>query len=130
MKRLLWLSLLTVAFFLGGRAQETGYALLMESGGSLSVCNNVVVNNYGDQSNVTTGYNLFGVYNNLFYDKYTNFRIANPVYVYNLGNNDCSLSWLYDLAGNLRISNDTTDLGVFEYAIFVTYLFSRRATAI
>ena len=121
MKRLLWLSLLTVAFFLGGRAQETGHALLMESGGSLSVCNNVVVNNYGGQSNVTTGYNLFGVYNNLFYDKYNNFRVANPVYVYNLGDNSCSLSWLYDLAGNLRISNDTTDLGAFEYAIFVTY---------
>jgi gliding motility-associated-like protein len=118
MRRTLLLCLLTVAAFLTGRAQS-GYALLMEDGGSLSVRNNVVVNNGNTPSNVTATDNLFGQYP-LFANNHTDFHIVMPSLVYNLGDNTYA-TWLYDLNGILRKYNDTVDLGAFEYPYFVNY---------
>lgn len=118
MRRTLLLCLLTVATFLTGRAQS-GYALLMEDGGSLSVRNNVVVNNGDSSSNVNATYNLFG-HLPLFANIHTDFHIVMPSLVYNLGSNTYA-TWLYDLNGILRKYNDTVDLGAFEYPHFVNY---------
>ena len=118
MRRSLLLTLLAVAAFFCGRAQS-GYALLMEDNGSLTVCNNVVVNNGEAPSNVTAAYNLFGQYP-LFANAHTDFRIVHPEYIYNLGSNACA-TWLYDMLGILRQYNDTVDLGAYECPRFVNY---------
>ena len=80
MRRFLLLILFTVVAFFYGRAQS-GYALLKEDGGSLSVCNNVVINNGGGQSNVTSTYNLLGHYP-LFAHSYSDFHIVRPELVF------------------------------------------------
>ena len=118
MKRILLLTCFAVAAFFCGRAQ-TGYALLMEDGGSLSVRNNVVVNNGDAQSNVNTPYNLFGHYS-LFLDTHTDFHVLQPELIYNQGNNAYA-TWLYDMMGIYRQYNDTVDLGAYEYPHFVNY---------
>ena len=112
MKKRLLLYFFLLFSFLSGRAQS-GYALLMEDGGSLSVCNNVVVNNGAGQSNVTATYNLFGHYP-LFAHSYSDFHIVRPELVFNQGDNSCA-TWLYDMMGMFRKYNDTVDLGAFEY---------------
>ena len=118
MKRILLLTCFAVAAFFCGRAQS-GYALLMEDGGSLSVRNNVVVNNGDAQSNVNTPYNLFGHYS-LFLDTQTDFHVLQPELIYNQGNNAYA-TWLYDMMGIYRQYNDTVDLGAYEYPHFVNY---------
>ena len=118
MRRFLLLILFTVAAFFYGRAQS-GYALLKEDGGSLSVCNNVVINNGGGQSNVTSTYNLLGHYP-LFAHSYSDFHIVRPELVFNLGDNSCA-TWLYDMMGMFRKYNDTVDLGAYEYPHLVNF---------
>ena len=118
MRRSLLLTLLTVAAFFCGRAQS-GYALLMEDGGSLTVCNNVVVNNGEGASNVTAANNLFGQYP-IFANAHTDFHIVHPEYVFNLGSNACT-TWLYDMMGIFRQYNDTIDLGAYECPRFVNF---------
>ena len=118
MKKRLLLYFFLLFSFLSGRAQS-GYALLMEDGGSLSVCNNVVVNNGAGQSNVTAMYNLFGHYP-LFAHSYSDFHIVQPELVFNLGDNSCA-TWLYDMMGMFRKYNDTVDLGAFEYPHLVNF---------
>ena len=118
MRRFLLLILFTVVAYFYGRAQS-GYALLREDGGSLSVCNNVVINNGGGQSNVTSTYNLLGHYP-LFAHSYTDFHIVRPELVFNLGDNSCA-TWLYDMMGMFRKYNDTVDLGAYEYPHLVNF---------
>ena len=118
MKKRLLLYLFLLFSFLSGRAQS-GYALLMEDGGSLSVCNNVVINNGAGQSNVTAAYNLFGHYP-LFAHAYNDFHIVSPELVFNLGDNSCA-TWLYDMMGMFRKYNDTVDLGAYEYPHLVNF---------
>ena len=118
MKKRLLLYFFLLFSFLSGRAQSA-YALLMEDGGSLSVCNNVVINNGGGQSNVTSTYNLLGHYP-LFAHSYSDFHIVRPELVFNLGDNSCA-TWLYDMMGMFRKYNDTVDLGAFEYPHLVNF---------
>ena len=105
-----------------GRAQN-GRALLQEGGGSLSVYNNIVVNN-GDSLQDYSDWasnNLFGYHPDIFSHVNNDFRPAYHPLVYGQGYN-AVVTWLFDLQGKPRLFNDTVELGAFEYPrIFVPY---------
>ena len=104
-----------LAGIMGLRAQD-GRALLMGSGGSLSVYNNIVVNN-GDSLqdySAWAAYNLFGYHPDIFSHIENDFSPLYHPLLFNRGYNTVVL-WPFDLQGNMRVANDTVELGAFEY---------------
>ena len=110
----IWLAV-CLAAVAGLRAQD-GRALLQEGGGSLSVYNNIVVNN-GDSLqdySLWSAYNLFGFHPDIFSHIENDFRPTYHPLLFNRGYNPLVL-WPFDLQGRPRVANDTVELGAFEY---------------
>ena len=101
---------------------QSGHAFYQEEGGSLSVHNNIIVNNLSSDANVDFSIhnNLVGNYPDLFVDNHSDFRQQSRIYTYNLGDNTY-VSWLYDLLGEPRIGNDTVEIGAFEFPVLLFY---------
>ena len=115
LKRCAILLAVCLAAVTGLRAQN-GRALLQEGGGTLSVYNNIVVNN-GDSLqdySAWATYNLFGNHPDIFSHVNNDFRPSYHLLVFNKGYNPVVL-WSFDLQGNMRVVNDTVELGAFEY---------------
>ena len=93
---------------------QTGSAFYIENGGNLRLTNNIIVNNGGDNLNVTTpAHNLTDNVNDIFMDAHEDFRLDPRSPATDVGLSSAA-TWPVDLADSLRIVNGLVDLGAFE----------------
>ena len=97
-------------------AQEPTYAVYQDNVGSLTLCNNLILNNTTDSSsNVMTisANNVIGDNADLFVNIPVNFNINNNSLAVNAGNSAC-VGWSIDFCGVERIIGDAVDIGAYE----------------
>ena len=96
---------------------QTGSAFYIENGGNLRLTNNIIVNNGGDNLNITTPtHNLTDNGNDIFMDVTEDFRpgLRSPAIDAGL---TTSVTWEMDLDDSIRVVNGLVDLGAYESAV-------------
>lgn len=98
------------------RAQSLQYAVCQEAGGTLQLCNNLILNNVANAgTNVSTlpANNIAGEITDVFIDNHLDFSIKPGASAVNTGDNSCE-RWNFDLRREKRTRQNTVDVGAFE----------------
>ena len=120
--RFLFTLLLLLAVF-RAFAQDPTCAVYHDGAGTLTLCNNLIINNTVDSvTNVLAIFpnNITGENTGIFMDNQSNFNINSNSLVVDAGSNAC-VSWLLDFCGVKRVYGDAIDVGAFEVPMIDTF---------
>jgi len=97
---------------------QSGSGFYVEPGGTMTVENNIIIYNSGQNINVTvSSFNAVTNATNILMDVENDFRLRAYSPAINFGNNQY-VTWLRDFMDTLRIINEVVDLGAFEYPVW------------
>ena len=117
--RLLVLALLSCVMMGEVQAQTVCSAVYQDGGGTLQLCNNLILNNVSDiATNVYTipSSNIIGDNTDIFTDNHLDFSIKPGSVAENGGDGSCAL-WLRDMRDEERVQSSNIDVGAFEVFI-------------
>ncbi|MCQ2272203.1 MAG: gliding motility-associated C-terminal domain-containing protein [Bacteroidales bacterium] len=104
-------------------AQDPTFAVYHDGAGTLTLCNNLILNNNVDSvTNVLSvpQNNITGEETGIFVDDQSNFNINNNSSAVDAGSDAC-VSWLLDFCGVKRVYGEAVDVGAFEVPVIDTF---------
>jgi len=114
MKRILCIWILLCGMF--AAEAQSGYGLLIENAGQVTVCNNIVVFNDHNTNDTNAAQNIFQDTTGIFSNDQNDFSLTHQSPAIEAGVGSCC-TWQLDLNGHIRVVNVSVDMGAYEYPV-------------